>query len=144
MIAHCPISNAYFANAVLPLSDALARGARVGLATDIGAGVRVGVFQQIHDAVTFSRIRQDGVDARKDPDARGVPPEQRRHQIGVHRLGDGPISEARLQRERVGEQPLVEREIERRAVLLPLRRMEVQVDEPRSQHLVLAEHPVID
>ena len=59
-------------------------------------------------------------------------PEKGRHQIGVHRLGDGPISEARLQRERVGEQPLVEREIERRAVLLPLRRMEVQVDEPRS------------
>jgi guanine deaminase len=73
VIAHCPISNAYFANAVLPLPDALARGARVGLATDIGAGVRVGVFQQIHDAVTFSRIRQDGVDARKDPDERGVP-----------------------------------------------------------------------
>ena len=72
-IAHCPISNAYFANAVLPLPDALARGARIGLATDIGAGVRVGVFQQIHDAVTFSRIRQDGVDARKDADERGVP-----------------------------------------------------------------------
>ena len=70
-------------------------------------------------------------------------PEQGCHQVGVHRLGDGPISEARLQRERVGEQPLVERKIERRAVLLPLRRMEVQVDEPRSQHLVVAEHPVI-
>ena len=35
--------------------------------------MRVGVFQQIHDAVTFSRIRQDGVDARKDADERGVP-----------------------------------------------------------------------
>ena len=70
-------------------------------------------------------------------------PKQGRHQIGVHRLGNGAISEARLQRERVGEQPLVEREIECRAVLLPLWRMEVQVDEPRSQHLVVAEHPVI-
>ena len=70
-------------------------------------------------------------------------PEKGRHQVGVYRFGDGPISEACLQRERVGEEPLVEREIERRAVLLPLWRMEMQVDEPRSQHLVVAEHPVI-
>ena len=73
VIVHCPISNAYFANAVLPTTDVLAAGARIGLATDIGAGVRPGVFQQIHDAVTFSRVRQDGVDARRDADERGVP-----------------------------------------------------------------------
>ena len=66
MIAHCPISNAL--PTLLPLPDALARRP-AGLATDIGAGVRVGVFQQIHDAVILP-IRQDGVDARKDPDAR--------------------------------------------------------------------------
>lgn len=73
VIVHCPISNAYFANAVLPTPDVLAAGARIGLATDIGAGVRPGVFQQIHDAVTVSRLRQDGVDARRAGDERGVP-----------------------------------------------------------------------
>lgn len=71
-IAHCPISNAYFANAVLPVPEILRAGARTGLGTDIGAGVRPGVFQQIHDAVTFSRIRQDGVDATRAPGERGV------------------------------------------------------------------------
>ena len=72
-IAHCPISNAYFADAVLPVPPVLAAGARIGLGTDIGAGVRPGVFQQIHDAVTFSRIRRDGVDATRPPSERGVP-----------------------------------------------------------------------
>ena len=71
-VVHCPISNAYFANAVLPTTDVLAAGARIGLATDIGAGVRPGVFQQIHDAVTVSRVRHDGVDARIGADTRGV------------------------------------------------------------------------
>ncbi|MEM9463753.1 MAG: amidohydrolase family protein [Actinomycetota bacterium] len=72
-VAHCPISNAYFANAVLPVPEILRAGARIGLGTDIGAGVRPGVFQQIHDAVTFSRVRRDGVDARRDASDRGVP-----------------------------------------------------------------------
>jgi len=60
-IAHCPISNAYFANAVLPVPAVLAAGARIGLGTDIGAGVRPGVLQQCHEAVTMSRLRRDGV-----------------------------------------------------------------------------------
>ncbi len=73
VIAHCPISNAYFADAVLPIPEVMTGGARIGLGTDIGAGVRPGVFQQIHDAVTFSRIRRDGVDARIPAAERGVP-----------------------------------------------------------------------
>lgn len=70
-IAHCPVSNAYFANAVLPVPDIIAAGARIGLGTDIGAGVRPGVLQQCQDAVTVSRLRRDGVHAALDPDARG-------------------------------------------------------------------------
>ena len=70
-IGHCPISNAYFANAVLPVPEILAAGARIGLGTDIGAGVRPGVLQQCHEAVTMSRLRRDGVHARQPAAARG-------------------------------------------------------------------------
>ena len=70
-IAHCPTSNAYFANAVLPVPEVLAAGARIGLGTDIGAGVRPGVLQQCHEAVTLSRLRRDGVHAELPPDERG-------------------------------------------------------------------------
>lgn len=72
-IAHCPISNAYFANAVLPVTEVLAAGARIGLGTDIGAGVRPGVLQQCHEAVTLSRLRRDGVHPELPPDQRGRP-----------------------------------------------------------------------
>ena len=37
-IAHCPLSNACFADAVFPLRAALAKGMRVGLGTDIAGG----------------------------------------------------------------------------------------------------------
>ncbi len=72
-IGHCPISNAYFANAVLPVPELLAAGARVGLGTDIGAGVRPGVLQQCHEAVTMSRMRRDGVHADLSTAERGAP-----------------------------------------------------------------------
>lgn len=72
-IGHCPVSNAYFANAVLPVPEIIAAGARIGLGTDIGAGVRPGVLQQCHEAVTMSRLRRDGVHASLDPEDRGDP-----------------------------------------------------------------------
>src|SRR5690606_18411352 len=37
-VAHCPVSNAYFAGAVFPLRSALEKGVRVGLGTDISGG----------------------------------------------------------------------------------------------------------
>jgi guanine deaminase len=37
-IAHCPLSNAYFANAVFPLRAALAKRVNVGLGSDIAGG----------------------------------------------------------------------------------------------------------
>jgi len=73
VIGHCPVSNAYFANAVLPLPELLTAGVRVGLGTDIGAGVRPGVLQQCHEAVTMSRLRRDGVHAGLPSVARGAP-----------------------------------------------------------------------
>lgn len=71
-VAHCPMSNAYFANAVFPARRALDAGVRVGLGTDVAGGARPDVLSQCGEAVTMSRLLDDGVDARTSPDERGV------------------------------------------------------------------------
>lgn len=72
-VAHCPLSNAYFANAVFPVRRALDRGVHVGLGTDIAGGAHPGLLPQCAMAVTASRMLDDGVDAREVAAARGVP-----------------------------------------------------------------------
>jgi guanine deaminase len=71
-VAHCPLSNAYFANAVFPARRALDAGVRLGLGTDVAGGARPGVLSQCGDAVTMSRLLDEGVDARVDSPHRGV------------------------------------------------------------------------
>lgn len=70
--AHCPLSNAYFANAVFPARRALDAGMRVGLGTDVAGGARPDLFSQCADAVTMSRLLEDGVDAHVAAGERGV------------------------------------------------------------------------
>ena len=65
--------------------------------------------------------------------------QQRRHEIGPHRRGERRVGVAGLQRERVVEQPLLQRQVEARAQLRPLRGVDVQVDQARQQHLGRAE-----
>lgn len=72
-VAHCPMSNSYFANAVLPLHHLLAAGVMVGLGTDIAGGAEPALMRQCSHAVTVSRMLDDGVDARRPPVERGVP-----------------------------------------------------------------------
>lgn len=72
-IAHCPLSNAYFANAVFPLRAALEKGLRLGLGSDIAGGPSASIFDGMRMAVAASRMLEDGVDARKPPGDRGVP-----------------------------------------------------------------------
>jgi guanine deaminase len=72
-IAHCPLSNAYFANAVLPVRHLVDRGVRVGLGTDVAGGASPSLLHQAHDAVTVSRLLTDGVDRARSKAGRGVP-----------------------------------------------------------------------
>ncbi len=72
-VAHCPLSNSYFANAVFPVRRALDRGVRVGLGSDVAGGPTVGLLPQCSHAVTVSRMLEDGVDPRRSAEERGVP-----------------------------------------------------------------------
>ena len=72
-VAHCPLSNYYFSNAVFPLRAALDRGVRVGLGTDISGGASPSILDNCRHAVNASRALEDGVDSALDAAARGRP-----------------------------------------------------------------------
>ena len=72
-VAHCPLSNVYFANAVFPARRALDSGVHVGLGTDISGGHSPSLFNAIANAVAVSRIREDGVAADVPAAHRGRP-----------------------------------------------------------------------
>ncbi|MGI9622897.1 MAG: amidohydrolase family protein [Acidimicrobiales bacterium] len=74
-VAHCPLSNSYFANAVFPARRNLDAGLRVGLGTDVAGGSESSLLRQCEHAVTSSRMLEDGVDVeiesgRGRPDSR--------------------------------------------------------------------------
>lgn len=72
-IAHCPISNAYFANAVLPIAEfANDYHLDIGLGTDISGGFSPSLFENIRQAVMASRYLDEGVDPKKTAAERGA------------------------------------------------------------------------
>lgn len=71
-VAHCPLSNAYFAGAVFPLRRALEKAVRVGLGTDISGGPSAFLLDNARAAVTASRMLESGVDPELPSDQRGV------------------------------------------------------------------------
>jgi guanine deaminase len=75
-VAHCPVSNAYFAGAVFPLKAALEKGVRVGLGTDISGGPIATMLDALRGAVMVSRMLESGV----DPD---LPPASRSRHAGA-------------------------------------------------------------
>jgi guanine deaminase len=72
-IAHCPLSNAFGSNGILPVKTCLDEGVHVALGTDNAGGPRPSMFDSIAMAATFSKLLEDGVDPAKSSAARGVP-----------------------------------------------------------------------
>lgn len=72
-IAHCPISNAYFANGVLPACRfSKDFDVEIGLGSDLSGGFSKSIFDNIKQAVMASRMLEDGVDVNQNPTKRGV------------------------------------------------------------------------
>jgi guanine deaminase len=69
-IAHCPLSNVYFSDAVLPLRRLLERNVHVGLGTDIAGGASPSLLENARYAVIASRMLEAGVDTTEDRAAR--------------------------------------------------------------------------
>jgi guanine deaminase len=61
-IAHCPLSNVYFSDAVFPLRRMLEHGVNVGLGTDIAGGASPSILDNARQAVIASRTLESGVD----------------------------------------------------------------------------------
>ena len=66
-VAHCPLSNVYFSNAVFPLRAALEKGLKVGLGTDIAGGPSASLYDTLRMTVTASRMLDEGVDPALPP-----------------------------------------------------------------------------
>lgn len=71
-VAHCPLSNAYFANAVFPVRQALNSGVDVGLGTDISGGFSPSIFDAARHALVASRHAASGTDPHTPRETRGV------------------------------------------------------------------------
>ena len=72
-VAHCALSNIYFANSVFPLRAALERQVRVGLGTDISGGPSASMFNACVTAMQSSRMLEEGVDPDLPANQRGRP-----------------------------------------------------------------------
>ena len=72
-IAHCPISNVFFSNAVLPAARFAAMGIDIGLGTDISGGFSPSLYDNIRQAVIASRMLEEGVTPALPASERGLP-----------------------------------------------------------------------
>ena len=72
-IAHCPISNIFFSNGVLPAARFIQKGIDIGLGTDISGGFSPSIYDNIRQAVIASRMLEEGVDPSLPAAERGMP-----------------------------------------------------------------------
>jgi guanine deaminase len=70
-IAHCPLSNMYFSDAVLPLRRVVDADVHVGLGTDISGGASPSLFDNMRQALNVARALENGVDPALPPERRG-------------------------------------------------------------------------
>jgi guanine deaminase len=71
-ISHCPVSNAYFANSVLPVSHFHAKGVDIGLGSDLSGGFSPSLYDNIRQSVMSSRMLEDGVNPALPAQRRGL------------------------------------------------------------------------
>ncbi|MCP1200290.1 guanine deaminase [Notoacmeibacter sp. MSK16QG-6] len=71
-VAHCPLSNIYFSDAVFPLKAALQKGLRVGLGTDISGGPSCSMFDSVRSTVSSARQLERGTDPSLSRDKRST------------------------------------------------------------------------
>jgi len=71
-IAHCPLSNSYFANSVLPVKRLMDQGVNIGLATDISGGYSPSMYQSIRQAAISSKMLEEGVNPGIASNKRGL------------------------------------------------------------------------
>lgn len=72
-IGHCPISNGYLANSILPIKKFLHYGIHIGLGTDISGGYSPSIYDNMKQTVLASQILEDGVNTKISSQERGVP-----------------------------------------------------------------------
>jgi guanine deaminase len=72
-IAHCPLSNVYFSDAVFPVRRMLEQGVHVGLGTDISGGASPSILENARHAVIASRTLESGVDPKLSRERRRSP-----------------------------------------------------------------------
>jgi guanine deaminase len=72
-IAHCPLSNVYFSDAVFPVRRRLEEGVHVGLGTDIAGGASPSILENARQAVIASRSLESGVDPKRRRELRRSP-----------------------------------------------------------------------
>lgn len=72
-VAHCALSNSYFANSVFPLRAALEKQLKVGLGTDISGGPSASMFNACTTTVQVSRMLAHGVNPALPAATRGRP-----------------------------------------------------------------------
>lgn len=72
-VSHCPVSNAYFANSVIPIAHLHSKGVEIGLGSDISGGFSPSLFDNARQAVISSRMLEDGVNTALPAEERGVP-----------------------------------------------------------------------
>ena len=72
-LAHCPISNVFFAGAALPVRDVLDDYVHCGLGTDLSGGYSPSIFENARQAVLASRMLESGTNPEIPPTKRGLP-----------------------------------------------------------------------